>query len=49
MYFAYPIDFILPYQFWKKMGIYQVWFLFGVIPDVVFLHSKIKEAKSSVD
>ena len=32
MYFAYPID-ILPYQFWK-IRIYQVRFLFGVIPGV---------------
>ena len=24
----------LPYQFWKKIQIYQVWFLFGVIPGV---------------
>ena len=24
----------LPYQFWKKKRIYQVWFLFGMIPEV---------------
>ena len=33
MYFAHPIDF-LPNQFWKKVRIYQVWFLFSVIPCV---------------
>ena len=33
MYFAHPIGFF-PYQFWKKVRIYQVWFLFGVIPGV---------------
>ena len=33
MYFAHPIDFFdLP--IWKKIRIYQVWFLFGVIPGV---------------
>ena len=32
-YFAHPIDF-LPAQFCKKMRIYHVWFLFGVIPGV---------------
>ena len=26
--------FFLPYQFWKKIRIYQVWFLFGMIPGV---------------
>ena len=25
---------ILPYQFWKKILIYQVWFLFGMSPGV---------------
>ena len=34
MYFAHPIDFCLPYQFLKKIQIYQVRFLFGVIPGV---------------
>ena len=35
MYFAHPIDF-LPYQFWKKKKrIYQVRFLFSVIPGVL--------------
>ena len=34
MHFAHPIDF-LPDQFWRgKILIYQVWFLFDVIPDV---------------
>ena len=33
MYFAYPIDFFaLPIL--KKIPIYQVWFLFGIIPGV---------------
>ena len=31
MYFAHPIDFFT-YQFWKKIWIYQVRFLFGIIP-----------------
>ena len=34
MYFAHPIDFFLPYQFRKKIRIYQVWFLFGMSPGV---------------
>ena len=35
MYFAQPIDFFfLPYQFWKKKWIYQVWFLFAIFPGV---------------
>ena len=35
MYFAHPIDFFLPYQFWKKtIRIYQVRFLFGMSPGV---------------
>ena len=35
MYFAHPIDFFLPYQVWKKKIIYQVLFLFGVIPGII--------------
>ena len=34
MYFAHPIDSFLPYQFWKKIWIYQVRFLFGMSPGV---------------
>ena len=37
MYFAYLIDFFCLNQFWKKkkkLPIYQVWFLFGIIPGV---------------
>ena len=33
-YFAHPIDFFLPYQFWKKIRIYQIRFLFGMSPGV---------------
>ena len=37
MYFAHPIDFALPIM--KKIRIYQVWFLFGMIPGVdSYLH-----------
>ena len=34
MYFAHPIDFFCLINFEKKIRIYQVWFLFGQIPDV---------------
>ena len=33
-YFAHPIDFFLPYQFWKKIRIYQIRFLFSMSPGV---------------
>ena len=33
MNFAHPIDFF-PYQFEKKIRIYQVWLVFGMIPGV---------------
>ena len=33
-YFAYPIDFFCLANFEKKILIYQVWFLFGMIPGV---------------
>ena len=33
-FFDFFFFFFLPYQFWKKIRIYQVWFLFGVIPGV---------------
>ena len=32
--FCSPYWLFLPYQFWKKIQIYQVWFLFGVISGV---------------
>ena len=34
MYFAHPIDFFALPILKKKVRIYQVWFLFGVIPGV---------------
>ena len=34
--FCSPYWLFLPYQFWKKIRIYQVWFLFGMIPGVDF-------------
>ena len=36
MYFAHPIDFFALPILKKKIRIYQVWFLFGVIPGVDF-------------
>ena len=33
-YFAHPIDFFFPFPVVKKIRIFQVWFLFGVIPGV---------------
>ena len=32
--FCSPYWLFLPYQFWKKIRIYQVWFLFGMSPGV---------------
>ena len=32
--FCSPYLLVLPYQFWKKIWIYQVWFLFGMSPGV---------------
>ena len=32
--FCSPYWLFLPYQFWKKIWVYQVWFLFGMIPGV---------------
>ena len=32
MYFAHPFDFFCLINFEKKIQIYQVWFLFGMIP-----------------
>ena len=32
--FCSPYWHFLPYQFWKKIRIYQVWFLFGMSPGV---------------
>ena len=34
MYFARPIDFFCLTNFEKKNRIYQVWFLFGMVPGV---------------
>ena len=34
MYFAHPIDLFYLNNFEEKKWIYQVWFLFGVIPGV---------------
>ena len=34
MYFAHPIDFVCLTNFEKKIRIYQVWFLFGMIRGV---------------
>ena len=34
MYFAHPIDFFALPPILKKIRIYQVWFLFGMIPGV---------------
>ena len=34
MYFAHPVDFFALPILTKKIRIYQVWFLFGVIPGV---------------
>ena len=34
MYFAHPIDFFFALPILKKIRIYQVWFLFGMIPGV---------------
>ena len=31
--FDHPIDFF-PYQFWKKIRIYQIWLRLGMIPGV---------------
>ena len=37
--FCSPYWLFLPHQFWKKIRIYQVWFLFGMIPSVdSYLH-----------
>ena len=36
MYFTHPIGFFCLTNFEKKIRIYQVWFLFGVIPGVDF-------------
>ena len=39
MYFAYPIDSFCLTNFEKKIGIYQVRFLFSVIPGVDSYHN----------
>ena len=45
MYFAHPIDFFFFFFFFalpilkKKIRIYQVWFLFGVIPVLILIRA----------
>ena len=43
MYFAHPIDFFaLPIV--KKMRIYQVWFLFGLIPVLILIRAILEQS-----
>ena len=46
MYFANPIDFFCLTNFWKKkqQQIYQVWFLFGVIPVLILIRTILKQS-----
>ena len=41
----YPqLDFFLPYQFWKKIWIYQVRFLFGWVLKLILIHAILEQS-----
>ena len=44
MYFAHPIDFFTFTNFEKKIRIYGVWFLFGMIPGVILIRAILEHS-----
>ena len=47
MYFAHPIDFFVLPILKKKIRIYQVWFLFSVIPGVILIRTILEQSMNN--